>query len=154
MKSLFENFAVFLVGILSLALVYLIVQYNLIKDTTLNEIVPFVSPSATIVKKKKAEDYLNVLEGYEDKNIEVDAEEEHIINSVQVEIEEGDDELSSIVDDITKESYMENLSNYNENNRTEDEKKRVFDKSDPEKLEFDEIEDKVGTKIDNLLSDL
>lgn len=168
MKSLLENFAVLLVGLLSLALVYLIVQYNLIKDTTLDEIIEAV-PQPKVSKKKKTQNYLNTLEGYEDQDVKVDAEKENIVNRVKIESESSEDELHSIINDSSKLSYMENLQSYEETkdkkevNSKEHQKELIdesdlealeFDEGDPEKLEFDEVEDKIGTAIDDLLSDL
>ena len=155
MKSLLENFAVLLVGLLSLALVYLIVQYNLIKDTTLDEIIEVI-PKPEIIKKKQTQDYLNTLEGYEDQDVNVDAQKEHMLNRVKVEVEDSEDELNNVVNDSSKSSYMENLQSYEDKkevNLTEQPKK-IIDTSDPEKLEFDKVEDKIGTAINDLLSDL
>ena len=168
MKNLLESFAILLVGVLSLLIVFFIVQYNLIQEDAAEEIV-FASPVETKEgKKAQATSYLDSLEGYgEDVDVKVDATKESFVNTVAVKSELASDELGSAVADKSKSSYLENLASYEtdaENDAQEESIKKamvgtkvvtpVTDPSDPEKLEHDEIEDEIGMAIDAALDDL
>lgn len=163
MKNLLESFAILVVGILSLLVVYLIVQYNMIEEEAVEEIVFDVPVEAKESKKS----YLDSLEGYGgDVDVQVDATKENLANTVAVKSELSSDELGSAVEDKSKSSYMENLASYEnemENDAQEESVKQamegtnhatVVDPSDPEKLEHDEIEDEIGMAIDAALDDL
>lgn len=111
MKNTLESFALLLVGLLSLGIIYLIVLYNLVDDgDTLDEI------AYEIPQKKKAStttaDYLQNLEGYEDVDVQVDATKEDTVNTVVIKSQVKDDALGTAVDDKSKSSYMQNLANY------------------------------------------
>ncbi len=167
MKNLLESFAVLLVGVLSLLIIFLIVQYNMIEEEAAEEIV-FTSPVKTKESKKaQAASYLDSLEGYgEDVDVKVDATKENLVNTVTVQSELTTDELGSAVADKSKSSYLENLASYEteaENDAQEETIKKamegtkkavVVDPSDPEKLAEDEIEDEIGMAIDAALDDL
>lgn len=169
MKNLLESFAVFLVAVLSLLIVFLIVQYNMIEEDTVEEVV-FTAPVETKeTKKAKTASYLDSLEGYGgDVDVKVDATKEKLVNTVAVQSEETSDELGQAIDDKSKSSYLENLSTYEaetENEAQEESVKKameavkpevteVKDPEDPEKLPQDEIEDEVGMAIDAALEDL
>jgi len=115
MKNLLESFAVFLVGILSLLIIFFIVQYNMIEEDGAEEVV-FSAPVKTKESKKaKTANYLDSLEGYGgDVDVQVDATKENLVNTVAVQSELADDELGSAIADKSKSSYMENLANYAE----------------------------------------
>ena len=167
MKNLLESFAILLVGVLSLLIVFLIVQYNMIEDEVAEEIV-FTAPVQTEESKKaKTSSYLDSLEGYgEDVDVKVDATKESSANTVAVRSELTSDELGSAIADKSKSSYLENLASYEteaENDAQEETIKKamegtkkavVVDPSDPEKLAEDEIEDEIGMAIDAALDDL
>ena len=156
MKNLLESFAVMLVGLLSLLIVYLIVQYNLIEDQMIENIDYTAAPKQ---EKEKAEDYLDSLEGYgEDIDVEVDATKESTKNTVSVRSEEKNNDLGDVVEDKSKSSYMKNLEDYAD--KAEDEKldEAKPDEKDtsgePQKLEHEEIVDEVGMAIDAALDSL
>ena len=167
MKNLLESFAILLVGVLSLLIVFLIVQYNMIEEEATEEIV-FAAPVETEESEKaKTASYLDSLEGYgEDVDVQVDATKESSANTVAVKSGLKDDELGSAVEDKSKSSYMENLASYaddSENDAQEESIKKamegtkkavVVDPEDPEKLEQDEISDEIGMAIDAALDDL
>ena len=113
MKNKLESFAILLVGLLSLGIIYLIVQYNLVDDSDiLDEIAYEIPQKKEVSTKAKATDYLQNLEGYEDVDVEVDARKENTVNTVVVSSEVQDDALGTAVDDKSKSSYMQNLANY------------------------------------------
>jgi len=162
MKNLLENFAIFLVGILSLLIIYFIVQYNMIEEEAVEEIVLTTPAEAKESQKAQATNYLDSLEGYgEDVDVKVDATKENFANTVAVKSELVSDELGQAVTDKSKSSYMENLENYSapevivaEPVKEEVVEVVVQDPEDPEKLEHDEIEDEIGMAIDAALDDL
>jgi len=155
MKNILESFAVLLVGLLSLLIVYFIVQYNMIEDQVIEDI-------DYMITKKKEEpkaNYLDSLEEYgEDEDVEVDARKESSVNTVEVRSEEKNNALGDVVDDKSKSSYMKNLENYADKAKEEklDEvKPNAEDTSgEPEKLEHEEIVDEVGMAIDAALDNL
>lgn len=155
MKNLLENFAVSLVGLLSLLIVYFIVQYNMIEDQVIEDIDYTVSEK----KQETKENYLESLEGYgEDVDVEVDATKESTKNTVSVRSEEKNTDLSDIVEDKSKSSYMKNLEDYSdkaEEEKLDEAKPNTEDRSgEPQKLEHEEIVDEVGMAIDAALDNL
>jgi len=163
MKNLLESFAILLVGVLSLLIIFLIVQYNMIEEEA-EEIVFTIPVKTKESKKAKTSSYLDSLEGYgEDVDVKVDATKESTANTVAVQSELSSDELGSAIADKSKSSYMENLENYAEPEpevkAAEPVKEEVAaeapkDPEDPEKLAEDEIEDEIGMAIDAALDDL
>lgn len=176
MKNLLESFAVFLVVALSLLIVFLIVQYNMIEEEAVEEIV-LTKPETKETKKAKTASYLDSLEGYgEDVDVKVDATKEKLVNAVAVKSEVKDDALDQAVEDKTKSSYMENLASYQdetEKDEREESVKKAMEEVKPkakapshghgapvkeaveaEKLPQDEIEDEIGMAIDAALEDL
>jgi hypothetical protein len=158
MKNLVENFALFLVAILSLAILFFIVQYNIIEEDDILESLVF-EKNTTMDNKEKTKNYLDALEGYgDDKDIEVDAKVENDKNTVSIESELKEDALDITIEDTSKSSYMENLNNYSEKDvekkviKKEEKPKKVSSNpsGEPEKLEKDEIVDEVGMAIDAL----
>lgn len=115
MKNLLESFAILLVGLLSLLIVYLIVQYNMIEDQMIEEIEYTVSKTKEESKEEKAKNYLDDLEGYgEDVDVEVDATQDDTANTVIIKSEEKDTDLGDVVEDKSKSSYTESLEGYGE----------------------------------------
>ncbi len=158
MKNLLESFAILLVGLLSLAIVFFIVQYNLIEDDSVMDEITFTTPQKKVSTKTKTSNYLDSLEGYgDDKDVKVDARKETSVNQVLVKSELKNDDLDTVVEDKAKSSYMQNLESYSDKAEKEklDEVKPVADNSgEPEKLPEDEIVDEIGMAIDAALEDL
>jgi len=158
MKNLLESVAIFFVGFLSLAIVYFIIQYNMIEDDSIEENIAFEVPKKKITEKAKTSDYLNSLEGYgDDTDVKVDATKEDTTNTVVVKSELNKDEIGTVIDDKSKATYMKNLENYAETAEKEklDEAKPVADHSgEPEKLPEEEVVDEIGMAIDAALDDI
>ena len=158
MKNLLESTAILFVGLLSLAIVYFIVQYNMIEDDSLEENIAFEVPNKKITEKEKTSDYLNSLEGYgDDTDVKVDATKEDTTNTVVVKSELNKDEIGTVIDDKSKTTYMKNLENYAKTAEKEklDEVKPVADDSgEPEKLPEEEVVDEIGMAIDAALEDI
>ena len=161
MKNLLESFAIFLVGLLTVSIIYWIVQYSMIADEEMmEELVEYQqSQKKKAPKKANATDYLQNLEGYEDVDVKVDATKETSTNRVVVKSELTKDELGAAVEDKSKSSYMENLENYVEpakeavTVKTEEAKPAADTASDPE-LPDEEVTDEIGMAIDAALDDL
>jgi len=157
MKNLFETIATFLVLCLSLLMVFLIVQYNLVNENVDIEELPY----AKVLKSKaslkdKRNSYLQNLEGYTDVDVNVDAQTESMTNTVIIKSELLNDAIKNTVDDYSKSSYMENLNKYSETSKDEnlDTLKPVNNGiGEPEKLEQEEVEDTKGMAIDALLDE-
>jgi len=127
MKNIFESIAIFFVGLLSLAIVFFIVQYNLINDDTLMDEIAYEVPQKKETKKASATNYLSSLEGYgDDVDVQVDAKQESAANMVIVRSEVQGDDIGTAVTDKGKESYMENLASY-----AEDSNKKNLDSLKP-----------------------
>ncbi len=155
MKNLLESFAILLVGLLSLLIVYFIVQYNMIEDQVIEDI----DYTVTEKKQETKADYLENLEDYgEDVDVEVDATKESTTNTVSVRSEEANDDLGDVVEDKSKASYMKNLENYAdkaEDEKLDEAKPDAEDTSgEPQKLEHEEVVDEVGMAIDAALDSL
>lgn len=158
MKNLFESIAIFLVGLLSLAIVFLIVQYNMIEDENIIDDIVLPSPKKKITEKEKTDAYLSSLEGYgDDTDVKVDAQKKDTTNMVIVKSEIKKDTLDSVVEDTSKSSYTQNLEKYAEKSKNEklDETKPVSDSvGEPEKLPEEEVVDEIGEAINAALDDL
>ena len=155
MKNLLESFAILLVGLLSLLIVYFIVQYNMIEDQVIEDI----DYTVTEKKQETKANYLENLEDYgEDVDVEVDATKESTTNTVSVRSEEANDDLGDVVEDKSKASYMKNLENYAdkaEDEKLDEAKPDAEDTSgEPQKLEHEEVVDEVGMAIDAALDSL
>lgn len=161
MKNLLESFAIFLIGLLTVSIVYWIVQYSIIADEEMmEELVEYQqSQKKTATKKANVTDYLQNLEGYEDVDVKVDATKETNTNRVVVKSELIKDELGAAVEDKSKSSYMENLENYVEPAKEEvvvdvEEAKPAADAdSDPE-VPTENVSDEIGMAIDAALDDI
>jgi hypothetical protein len=157
MKNLLENFALLIVALLSITIIFFIVQYNLIEDEDSTEVLLFEEKVTS--KKVKTKNYLDALEGYgDDSDVKVDSEKENNTNTLEVESELREDALDIVIDDKSKSAYMENLSNYSET----EVKSKVTEKDskpqkhspnpsgEPKKLKYDKVVDEVGMAIDAL----
>ena len=111
MKNLLESFAVFLVGALSLLIIFLIVQYNLIKDDNIIEDIAY-TPVKSKSKQETTKDYLSDMEKYADVDVNVDPTKEDNTNSVVVTSELVRNVLKDTVEDKSKSSYTKNLTEY------------------------------------------
>ena len=164
MKNMLESFAIILVGILSLAVVYLIVQYNMIEEDSIDDVSAIIASQKKENGKVKTSAYLNSLEGYgDDVDVKVDAKKVDHTNEVAVKSEIVKDDLGAVVEDKSKSSYMENLEHYAEEADkkpsepiTAQEDVNVEKKSsgEPEKLPQEEVSDEIGKAIDAALDDL
>jgi len=152
MKNLSETFAILFVGFLSMAVVFFIVQYNLIEDDVDMDEIVLVTPQKKVAK---VNNYLDSLEGYgDDTDVKVDATKEDATNTVVVKSESNKDTLGDVIEDKSKSSYMKNLENYADKAENEklDEAKPVADHSgEPEKLPQEEVVDEIGMAIDAAL---
>ena len=160
MKNLLESFAILLVGLLSVSIVYWIVQYSMIADEEmLEELVEYQeSQNKKAPKKDEATDYLQNLEGYEDVDVKVDATKETSTNRVVVKSELNTDELGAAVEDKSKSSYTENLENYVEPEKEEvvevEEAKPAADTATDPELPTEEVSDEIGMAINAALDGL
>jgi preprotein translocase subunit SecF len=161
MKNLLESFAILLVGLLSVSIIYWIVQYSMIADEDMTEEINYEVPEKKQASKKaKTTDYLQNLEGYEDVDVQVDATKENRANTVVVKSELSKDALGDAVEDKSRSSYTENLENYAEPEKEEvavevEEVKPVADTaSDPDLPEQKEVTDEIGMAIDAALDDI
>jgi len=92
MRQILEHFSLMLVGILSIILIYLIVQYNLIDDEVIIESVKIDTtnkPEKLKIKAKtKTNDYLKNMETYRDVDVSVSKSKNEInMNTVKVKSE-------------------------------------------------------------------
>jgi len=168
MKNKLESFAIFLVVVLSLVVVYLIVQYNMIEEDDMNDIVQVTDVNKKETIKTKTSNYLNSLEGYgDDVDVKVDARKEDHTNEVKVKSELSKDALGDVVEDKSKKSYMENLEHSVEKTdkqssektatlkQEEKEKAQAAPSSgEPEQLPQEEVSDEIGEAIDAALNGL
>ncbi len=153
MKNIFESIAILLVGLLSLVVVYLIVQYNMIEEDTIDDIGNLVVAQKKTDSKSKTSAYLSSLEGYgNDVDVKVDAKKEDHTNEVVVKSELKEDDLGTVIEDKSKSSYTENLEHYTESSQKQDSNKVAKPSSgEPEKLPQEEVSDEIGEAIDAVL---
>lgn len=147
MRNLFESIAVGVVLLLSIAIVVLIVQYNMIEEDSLDNMSAGLSVKKQASSKSQASNnYLDKLEGYSDVDVEVDPTKEDKANRVVVKSESQDNSLGLAVED----TYVEKLEHYQENASEETNEKS--DVAEPE-MPQEEIEDEIGMAIDEALED-
>jgi len=155
MKNLTESFAIGIVVFLFVAVLSLIVLYNLIGEDVNIEQVALQAPYKKATSKASANDYLDSLEGYgDDTDVKVDAKKEDTTNTILVQSESNKNILDSVVEDKSKNSYMQNLENYTDKVENEklDEAKPVVDHlGEPERLPQEEVVDEIGIAIDAAL---
>ena len=161
MKNLLESFAILLVGLLSVSIIYWIVQYTMISDADMTEEINYeIVAKQQASKRSKTSDYLQNLEGYEDVDVKVDATKESHANTVVVKSELTKDALDDAVEDKSRSSYTENLENYTEAEKEEvvvkvEEVKPASDMAaDPDLPEQKEVTDEIGMAIDAALDDI
>ncbi len=131
MRKILEHLAIMLVILLSVAILYLIIRYNMIEDETVQPVIEKEAPkSEAVTKKAKAINYLHNLEGYNDKNVKADAREDDTSNRVTIVSEANINEMQI--------------------------EKVIDNKTDTQTIEEEGINkvDKVGKALDNLLDDL
>ena len=90
MRQILEHFSLMLVGILSIILIYLIIQYNLIDDEVIIESVKIDNTNKPKKEKtkEKTSNYLKDMENYKDIDVSVDkSKNETGINTVKVKSE-------------------------------------------------------------------
>jgi len=113
MKNKLESFTILLIGILSVIIVFLIVQYNIIEEESIDEIAFVLDADKKEKQKLNTGEYLNSLEGYgDDLDVKVDVSKEDHTNEVKIKSELSKDALDDIVEDKSKIAYMENLEHY------------------------------------------
>ncbi len=125
MKKISENLAIMIIISLSMSILYLIIQYNLIDDDSVYTKVVKNQTNPEVKEEKKvtkASNYLENLEGYTDVDVKVDAKIED--------------------DNVNKVSIV------SESNINEIELNKVVDSKDGTKA------DEVGKALDNLMDDL
>jgi len=147
MKNLMESFAVLMVGILSLLIIYFIVQYNMIEDDNFIEDIAYAIP---VKKKETTQDYLSDMEKYSDVDVKVDPTKADSTNSVSVKSELSRDDLKDTVDDKSKSTYTKNLESYSDAKP----KEAKIKPSDAPELKEQTIDDEIGMAIDAALNDL
>ena len=143
MKNILESFAVLLVGILSLLIVFLIVQYNLIEEDTIDDVVPI--PIQT-KKKEDTTNYLSDMEKYADVDVKVDPTKEDKTNSVVVTSELKSNIIDETIDDKSKSAYLQNLEEYKENKI---ETPIKSESTDAKKAEEEDVEKKIIDGVDD-----
>jgi len=147
MRNLFESIAVGVVLLLSIMIVVLIVQYNMIEEDTLDDVTLGLSVKKNASSKSQASNnYLDKLEGYSDVDVKVDPTKEDKANRIEVKPESTDNSIGQAVED----TYVEKLEHYQENASEETNEKNDVSEPEPPKAE---IEDTIGTAIDDVLKD-
>lgn len=132
MRKILENLSILLVVLLSVAIIYLIIRYNMIEEETSTEVITKDEPVVKeVTKKEKVSNYLQNLEGYKDIDVKVDARvEDDNTNKVKIISE-------SNVNELKIKKVVENTSDT-----------QVIPEDGRNKV------DKVGKALDNLLGDL
>ena len=87
MRNIYENIAVLLVIIFSLAIVFLIVQYNLIEEKNTIYLEDLDSIEKNTMLEQKKNNYLDTLEKYRDVDVKVDPRQTSHENQVKVKVE-------------------------------------------------------------------
>ena len=98
MRNFIDNIAIALVVLFSVALVVLIVQYNLIKEESLELLT--INPPIDVQSKKAQQktDYLKKMEAYKEVNVKVNPKEEKAFNNIKVKSEITQDKLNAIIE--------------------------------------------------------
>ncbi|SFV62466.1 hypothetical protein MNB_SV-13-1856 [hydrothermal vent metagenome] len=144
MKNLIENVALLLVVLLMIAIVFFIVQFNLIEDENTFEVLK-TEQNTSMKNTVKRKSYLNTLEGYgNDTEVNVDARKENDINIVRIQSELSDDILGDTIDDSSKNAYTQNIEKYSDSASKEDNTGKA------KKVEKEKNLEEVGLAIDAL----
>jgi preprotein translocase subunit SecF len=101
MKNKLETFAVFLVVLLSLLIIGLIVQYNMIEEQKSSIDVSKLIASKAKKSKEDVNDYLNKMEHYKEKDVQVDASGGKKASEVNIEKPKAELKNDDIVNDIS-----------------------------------------------------
>ena len=98
MKNIIDNIAIFLVILFSVALVVLIVQYNLLEEKSIEQLI--INPPIDIESKKVEQkmDYLKKMEAYKEVNVQVNPKDEKAFNNIKVKSEMTQDKLNVIIE--------------------------------------------------------
>lgn len=108
MKNVLENIAIALVAIFSLAIVVLIIQYNLISGEE-DEVVTKTS-NIEVSKEAKNIDYVKNLEQYSDVDVNVDPKTETSKNKIKVKSEFTEDKLDNVLKETRSNSVVEGIN--------------------------------------------
>lgn len=153
MKDKIEGIAVAFAIFLSLLIVYLIVQYNLISyGATISEVPYDASEVKKVSKKDKTRNYLQAIEGHTEVEVEIDPTQEGTTNIIEVESELSDDGMANAVSGKDQKRDTQTLENYS-SKKSEDSKPKVREDNEPKKLEHEEIVDEIGLAIGAALED-
>jgi CHASE3 domain sensor protein len=101
MKNKLETFAVFLVVLLSLLIIGLIVQYNMIEEQKSSIDVSKLIASKGKKSREDVNDYLNKMEHYKEKDVKVDMAKEKKASEVNIEKPKAELKNDDIVNDIS-----------------------------------------------------
>lgn len=149
MRNLIESIAVGAVILLSVIIVALIVQYNMIEEESLDDIgIRLSVKKDTSFKDQAKNNYLDTLEGYSDVDVEVDPTQEDKANRVVVNSESKD----NLLDDAVKDNYVDNLEHYRDKINERKQPEENNDTLEPT-LPKAEIDDVLGQAIDDIVKD-
>jgi uncharacterized membrane protein YhiD involved in acid resistance len=101
MKNKIEAFAVFLVVLLSLLIIGLIVQYNMIEEQKSSIDISKLIASKAEKNTEDVNDYLNKMEHYEEKDVEADESQGNKASEVNIEKPKVELKNDDIVNDIS-----------------------------------------------------
>ena len=146
MRNLFENIAVTLVILLSLIIVALIVKYNTIEEETEDKTSYQIPSVKEVTKKETTSKYLQEMEKYNDKDINIDPTLEDNVNRVKVKSENAEDVFDKAVED----NYLKKLENYG-NDESANEETKVELETVEAALPQAKVEDEIGNAIDDVL---
>ena len=102
MKNIVENMAIMLVVIFSIAIVALIVQYNLIKDKSIEHLDVGILGVKEVSKEQKSTNYLKEMESYKEVDVKVNPRQENHLNQIKVKSEITKDRLNSLIESKEK----------------------------------------------------
>jgi len=102
MKNIVENVALMLVVVFSIAIVVLIVQYNLLEDENIEYLDQGTSVVKKLSKEQETTEYLKELESYKEVNSKVNPRQESHLNQVKVKPEITKDKLNALIESKEK----------------------------------------------------
>jgi len=149
MKKLIDNFAMILVVLLFGVVIFLVVRYNMIGESSTSSLV--VLPEEQSVEPTKQKDtYLKSLESYgEDVDVEVDPTKETHKNTVKVSSELTKDDLEAALKTDEKKSYLKSLESYSDEKESKVKTEKLEDVK-PEKVKNN---DTIGDELDSILGE-
>jgi competence protein ComGC len=98
MKNIVENIVVMLVVIFSVAIVVLIVWYNLIEDKSMAHFNTSTTAVEQVSQKQKNTSYIKNIETYKEVDVKVNPRKENHFNRVKVKSEIKKDNLNTIIE--------------------------------------------------------